>query len=213
MNTLCLMVITIALFATVVQSACPPDNVIEYVTVSEDNYDRNFSKISEDGKRPLGFAKSRWYYNRPDKKNPCIKISGATDRRVEIMVEAELNARLCYKTQTSSTFCFFGQQWRCIPSRGDDVYIEFFCDDQCEEHDVRFWYRIVLGVTPAEDPEDHWCEGRNQDEFPANLLRLPDGFKVPTETTTPFNLASAPTASYNLLALLSFLTFLCYKRR
>ena len=46
---------------------------------------RNFSSISDIGKRPLGFDKAVWLFNKPG-ENPCVKITGAKQRHIEIAV-------------------------------------------------------------------------------------------------------------------------------
>ncbi|RUS85109.1 hypothetical protein EGW08_007114 [Elysia chlorotica] len=174
------------LYFTLVCGKCPPDDpsqVIEYVAIPEDQYDRNFSSISDIGKRPLGFDRAVWYYNNPD-ENPCVKITGASQRRIEIMFETHPSSRLCVKDQDSQTQCSdagTGSFYDCRKSTQDTLYFEFFCN-QGEEYDVRFWYRLVLGDLPADDPEDMWCEDRDQ-ESPANLLRLEPDFPIQDATT------------------------------
>ncbi|GFO15656.1 hypothetical protein PoB_004216100 [Plakobranchus ocellatus] len=164
---------------------CPPDGVVDYVTIPEEQYDRNYSSISSIGKRPLGFDKATWYYNQPGASNPCIKISGASQRRIEIMFETHPRSRLCVKDQVSEEECSdagTGSLYVCRPAPADDVYLEFYCD-QGEEYDVRFWYRLVLGELPAEDNEDLWCDSRQREDYPASLLQLPSNFPMSRTTT------------------------------
>ncbi|GFR81114.1 hypothetical protein ElyMa_004061400 [Elysia marginata] len=174
-------------FLSFVFGKCPPDDlskVIEYVAIPEDQYDRNFSSITDTGTRPLGFDKAIWYTNERE-ENPCVKITGAEQRRIEIMFETYPSARLCVNTQSTTVGCSdagTGSFYDCRLASNGTLYLEFFCD-QGEEYDVRFWYRVVLGKLPADDPEGYWCDNRDQDQYPASLRQLPSNFPYNPPTT------------------------------
>ncbi|KAK3780739.1 hypothetical protein RRG08_050703 [Elysia crispata] len=197
-----------------VHGKCPPDDasqIIEYIPIPKEQYDRNFSSISDIGKRPLGFDKAVWLFNKPG-ENPCVKITGAKQRHIEIAFETHPSSRLCVKDQNSQPACSdagTGTHYECRSrSAKDTVYFEFFCD-QGEEYDVRFWYRLVLGDLPADDPENHWCDLRST-EYPLELLELGPNFTFKPRTTASPDTALTLYPSFMLLFALLGLTTLAF---
>lgn len=220
MKSLALLLCSVgSLYFSDVCGKCPPDDLsklIVFEAIPEDQYDRNFSSITDVDARPLGFDQATWSFEQ-NNDNPCVKITGAAQRRIEIMFETHPSARLCVKDQTSQnseTQCSdaaTGSFYDCRRSSSDAMYLEFFCD-QGEEYDVRFWYRLVLGLSPAEDPEDMWCDDRVQGEYPASLQQLPSNFPFQPITTGSPDSALTTLSSSVLVSvtagLISFRHFL-----
>ncbi|CAG5134894.1 unnamed protein product [Candidula unifasciata] len=189
-------------------SECAENRAESYVAVSEASYDRNYSSITSEGKQPLGFHKAIWHFNQPD-TTPCISITGANSRRLEIMFESVPPSRLCMKLTGAPLQCSdsgTGQLYLCPRATEKTVYVEFTCDSQCSENDVQFWYRLVLGAAPDEDPEDHWCQQRNR-EYPENLKQLPPGVPINTHTEKPGDMACNHAVSLSLMLIIILFHF------
>ncbi|CAL1531699.1 unnamed protein product [Lymnaea stagnalis] len=196
--------ILILFIARVSYSACPPDDVVTYEVIPEDQYDRNYSSIGSDGKRPLGFMKATWSYNQ-NNPNPCILLKDTSGRRVEIMVEAIPAAKICVNVGGPQTqYCSdpgSGQMYQCVKTLSSNVYLEFVGDD-AGESDIQFWYRLVLGPLPADDTEDRWCDDHHRDRYPSSLRTLPDGYSLNLEPTNPSNGGTITTIPQSLFVSL-----------
>ncbi|BFZ08096.1 hypothetical protein BsWGS_11135 [Bradybaena similaris] len=183
-------------------SVCPgdPNRSTAYVAVDEANYDRNYSAITSQGKQPLGFQKAIWHFNQPD-DTPCINLTNAGSRRLEIMFETFPTSRLCVKLTGGQVECSdpgTGRLFSCPKSTANTLYVEFTCDSQCAENDVQFWYRLVLGDTADKDPEDHWCDYRTR-EYPESLRQLPSDYPINTYTTKPGGTACRHSVSLSFM--------------
>ncbi|ELT95673.1 hypothetical protein CAPTEDRAFT_222671 [Capitella teleta] len=174
--------------------------------VEEFNYDRNYSYIASDDRRPLGFLKSTVIFNADGEV--CFSVDGASDRFVELMFEVVPSQVLCFEDQTGRKRCHEGRFSECRLASADQMAFTFFCDvsEGCSESDVTFWLRITKGPTSAEDSEDMWCHWRTG-EFPEDLAEIPLGFSpAPLPSEKPVDGASALSVSIvwitSLLAVL-----------
>lgn len=168
--------------------ACPPTNAsdaIIYVPINETLYDRNYSTITS-GKNPLGFYSSIWYYNQMQ-PSPCIKLTApdSSSTSLEIMFETVPQAKLCIQVAgQQGSSCQIGRGSVCGPvSVGGSrtIHVQFYCDEQCEQADVNFWYRLVL--MPAGESLDTWCSNNRNSKFPSDLITLPQDMTLPKYTT------------------------------
>ncbi|KAK7102931.1 hypothetical protein V1264_021084 [Littorina saxatilis] len=196
------------------EATCPPtssgdpQSVTTYQAINPTQYDRNYSRI-DSGRHPLGFYSGTWFYNQ-NKANPCIKITApnAGKRWIDIKVETIPESRVCFKDQESTNVCFQGRGTVCRATPADDTYIEVLCDDRCEEADVNFWYRLVLSPLPTEVDPETWCFNQ-QNEYPTDLLTLPQGQTLPTRTTPrPKDTGTASTQSASMSVLVTAMLLL-----
>ncbi|XP_059157919.1 uncharacterized protein LOC131942203 isoform X2 [Physella acuta] len=186
-------------------SACTANSSQTFDVIEESNYDRTYASITEDGKRPLGFMKATWFYNQPD--NPCVQITAAANKRVELMYETVPKAKLCVSFQ-GPKLCSdsgTGQQYQCFLAQTNVVRLEFSGDTGVES-DIQFWYRLVIGPESATDPNDYWCDGRTKDEFPSSLKELPQDYPLNLAPTQAYNTGDSHTQPCCLLFISLYIT-------
>ncbi|XP_025106307.1 uncharacterized protein LOC112571509 [Pomacea canaliculata] len=193
-----------------ISATCPPNNMAVYKPINETMYDRNYSPITNTDAHPLGFYQSIVIYNNRN-LNPCINLTdiGASRRKFEILVETGVPKRLCVAVRSinqTNPFldeCFQTNYFKCAQSVSNSIFVEFYCDEACEESDVKFWYRLTFSPLPEVMDPDMWCDNRNSAEFPSSLLTLPQGITyAPDPTGTP------PTAGGSIMQLASMWIFM-----
>ncbi|XP_014667130.1 PREDICTED: uncharacterized protein LOC106808792 [Priapulus caudatus] len=192
-----------------VKAACPPaagdstTQVLDFVFIPEEQYDRNYSEITDEGTRPLGFLKGTVYYMDEGRPNPCVRVtSDNMIDRVEVLAETvPSNSRVCVRggNQAAEDVCAVdGNINHCSESLNvKTIYFEFYCDSGCSQSDVNYWFRFTLSHG---DPE-LWCASR-PNEFPSSLgSPLPPSHK-PNPVTTPSPGGVSPTAMTSLAAVI-----------
>jgi len=163
--------------------------------------------------RPLGFKVGRYIYN--DQESICVKVENTEGRKVEVKFETEPASVLCVRSTTgveNEQFCIADKQGKMcedFQAGGDGSTIfEFFCNGQCAEADVTFWYRFTVCPYTNSNDCEMWCFNRD-DEYPGGL------FTVPFMTTEPpappisagsklgtmlyFHIAALTSLKYNLV--------------
>jgi len=197
---LCVLV-SCFLFLTVVAGECTP-----FPEVDENNYDRNYSSIDEDTKRPLGFLRSTFLFNNQEGENPCFSMNNLTSRSVEIKFETIPDMKLCVSEQSGTKLgCQEGRFKKCLSANAETMEFTFFCEvsDGCSESDVNFWVRLVRGPSQVDDPEGMWCQWRD-DFYPESLATLPPGFTPPP--TPPGDVGGSTCLTTSGLLLITMVT-------
>ncbi|XP_074642969.1 uncharacterized protein LOC141900121 [Tubulanus polymorphus] len=194
---------------------CDGGSVIPFIPVSETNYEWTYANIQDDGRRPLGFMKGTWYYDNPYDGQLCVLVNNTKNRRIEVMVQTSPQSRICVRNKIDSRCNQEIVSCLQAPDNTPSTIYEFYCDAECSQTDVNFWYRFTVSDPAANDPND-WCLDRNSDEFPESLFVLP---YVPSpKPTHRSNFNSSPKIhSSNCVvssssALLIVLNFLDIKR-
>ncbi|XP_013381341.1 uncharacterized protein LOC106152341 [Lingula anatina] len=165
LKTLLLLAIFLVLLS--VSEAAQCSNPVDYVLIAPENYDRNFSSLTKEGGRPLGFNASTWYYEQ-DIQNPCVKLSNTQNVEIQILIETNPPARICVRDQAGTSTCGQGTVTKCPhASIANNMYFEFYCNAQCEEGDVNFWYRLAMSAPN----EENWCFNQRS-EFPSDLAPI-----------------------------------------
>ncbi|XP_064632902.1 uncharacterized protein LOC135491147 [Lineus longissimus] len=174
------------------------NTVTNYVFGNESTYDRDYSSITS-GKKPLGFSTALWRYNTDT--NPCVKVAVSSGHRIEVMMDTEPpNTRICVKEGTNSV-CQSGKIYDCRPTRGNTMTFEFYCDAECAEADVNFWYRFTLSKPPGELDPELWCDSRDSSAFPDSLIKIP----IQPRKTTPKPVSAAPSSQCSWHSIICFI--------
>lgn len=181
--------------------------------IKEGNYDRNYSSITLDGARPLGFDKGDVPFNSEAKKSHCVTISNMRGRAVEVVYETVPSMKLCVRDSAGKGDCREGRYYDCYRATSDVMTFEFYCavSQGCSESDVTFWYRLVRGPPASEDPEGMWCEWRD-DEYPEALAPLPPIIIPPQHTPRPNPVGAAaglPLPKFLILGCIAFFIAIC----
>ncbi|XP_022081438.1 uncharacterized protein LOC110974245 [Acanthaster planci] len=151
-------------------------NVKTWVGIPEAEYNRNYSSIDDVSARPVGFARTEIYYSDIGLPNPCIKVMGVEDTRVEVMAESNPpGSKFCVRDQYNREICdtriYDCRQANRVEGAEDSLTFEFYCDaTSCDETDVSFFYRFAVSP-PGEDGFDPelWCNSRDTGEYPSSL--------------------------------------------
>ncbi|XP_799988.1 uncharacterized protein LOC578221 [Strongylocentrotus purpuratus] len=174
----------------------------------ETNYDRNTSSVNDPAGRPLGYAQAVIEYS--DNENPidpCIHVTGATDRRIEIMAESDPpGSVMCVKDQSNQNPICSTLIYDCRQAIADTVAFEFYCDaDSCDESSVTLWYRFVISEDPAVLDPELWCAGRDTGEYPTSLNNVlpPDTDLSPQDPNAGFGGAMGIVASTTTVVIAS----------
>ncbi|XP_054751180.1 uncharacterized protein LOC129256973 [Lytechinus pictus] len=179
----------------------------------ESSYDRNASSVNDPSGRPLGYSQAVIEYS--DNENPispCIHVTGAADRRIEIMAESDPpGSIMCVKDQSNQNPICSSLIYDCRQAIADTVSFEFFCDaDSCDESSVTFWYRFVVSEDPAILDPELWCAGRDTGEYPTSLNNIlpPDTDLNPQDPDTGFGGAMVTIASTTTVLIISLFSLL-----
>ncbi|XP_072174377.1 uncharacterized protein [Diadema setosum] len=186
--------------------------------IPEQNYDRNLSSINNPAGRPLGFTQAVIEYS--DNENPirpCIQVTGAADRRIEVMAESDPpGSILCMRDQSNTNPTCLAQIYECRQATANDVFFEFYCDaDSCDESSVTFWYRFVVSEDPAVLDPELWCNDRDTGEYPTSLNNMlpPDKDLAPAppgDTGAATSLAASALTTLVIVLINGFLTLVAH---
>ncbi|XP_038069417.1 uncharacterized protein LOC119738582 [Patiria miniata] len=197
---------------TGVYSQCTATNANDWVGIPEEDYNRTYSSIDDEEARPLGFARAEIYYSDIGLANPCIKVTGIEDTRVEVMAESNPPGSIfCVTDQYDREICdarIYDCRQANRPEGGEDsITFEFFCDStSCDETDVNIFYRFT--VSPPGDVQDPelFCDFRDTGEYPSSLnAPLPTNRNLATLPPDDTNGATRRTQPLGLAVLSSVL--------
>ncbi|XP_067933455.1 uncharacterized protein [Watersipora subatra] len=168
-------------WVAVISGECP-GTILNWVSIPEDQYDRTYSDIYQEDARPLGFKVGIYSYNRGE--SICVKVSGTSERRVEVKIETEPPAKLCFKAEGSNGDCVTSKTLgRCekFESQTDNsTTFEFYCTGECSESDVTFWYRFTVCPLVSDYENEQWCQNVD-DDYPGTLLVAGQQFYTTTK--------------------------------
>jgi len=177
----------------------------EFPEIDEARWDRNYTDITKDGMRPLGYIKAIAPFGNPNMPNPCFTLSNTDARQYEINFETVPSQYLCIRDQAGDEVCSEGRFTSCMSANAGSVSITFYNSvaDGSGESDITFWARLTRGPPYEEDTEEMWCHERNT-EYPEDLSALPPIFVPPTPR--PSQPTGAATSFHISTALISLTT-------
>lgn len=160
---------------------------LDWVGVPPNEYDTRFASISEPDGRPLGFNRSVIPYVTEGIPNPCIRVTGTEDRRVEVMAESTpVGSTMCTYRQGGQLECSNAGIYFCEQATANEVKYEFLCEGTtCERTDVPFFYRFTISPPASEMDPELWCDNRDTGEYPRRLSGVTSPPLRPTTLSGP----------------------------
>lgn len=178
---------------------------MDWVGVPPNEYDTRFASISEPDGRPLGFNRSVIPYVTEGIPNPCIRVTGTEDRRVEVMAESTpVGSTICTYRQGGQLECNAAGIYFCEQATANEIKYEFLCEGtSCEQTDVPFFFRFTISPPASEMDPELWCDNRDTGEYPRTLSGpLPPGVTMaPNPQTTRSRGSSHNYAAKSLLGI------------
>lgn len=164
------------------------DDYPAYLANARDIFNNTEQYPPNDGIHPAGF---RLYTLKQYSEPPiCMTISQSRNKKVEVMMEADLgNANLCITDASYSGVatndvgniknCGTGKVYACFTAAtaASNANFQFYvsCESGCEDSDVGVWIRVriseldwTVGKTNTTNDLEHWCEAERGTYFDEN---------------------------------------------